>query len=118
MHALMGSSPVVCQKSISNSKSDINLTVLGDGDDGGDEDEDDVSPSGGMIITLIFEINSLLALPLLWRMMMPLVGALVLPVDRDLSWTMMMGRLMPRPSNFESLYPQSELLILKQLQVR
>ncbi|KAF8442020.1 hypothetical protein L210DRAFT_987512 [Boletus edulis BED1] len=40
-HALMGSSPIVCRKSISNSKSDIDLTVLGGGDGGDDEDEDD-----------------------------------------------------------------------------
>jgi hypothetical protein len=42
MHALMGSSPIVCRKSISNSKLDIDLTVLGGGDGGDDEDEDDV----------------------------------------------------------------------------
>jgi hypothetical protein len=47
--------------------------------------------------------------------MMPLTEALVLPLDRDPSQIMMTGRLMPHPSNFESLYLQSELLIPKQL---
>ena len=41
MHALMGSSPIVGRKSILNSKSDIDLTVLRGGD-GEDKDEDDV----------------------------------------------------------------------------
>ena len=45
MHALMGSSPIVSRKSISNSKSDIDLTVLGGGDIEDGKDEDSISPS-------------------------------------------------------------------------
>jgi len=108
----------ICWKSFSNSKLDIDLTVLGGRNGESDEDEDNVSPLDGMIVSLIFEINSLLALPPPWRMMMPLVGALILSLDRDPSRIMMMGRLIPHPSNFESLYLQSELLISKQLWVQ
>ncbi|KIJ61907.1 hypothetical protein HYDPIDRAFT_169487 [Hydnomerulius pinastri MD-312] len=55
MHALMGTSPVASRKSISNSKSDIDLTVLGgeEGEDGDDFSrrtptpmEDDDAPLG------------------------------------------------------------------------
>ena len=113
MHALTGSSPIVSQKSILNSKSDIDLTVLRGGD-GEDEDEDDVSLLSNMIILLIFEINSLLIVLLPpWKMMMPLEGALVLPLNEDPSQIIVIGRLIPCPSNFESLCLQSELLIFK-----
>ena len=105
--------PIVSQKSILNSKSDIDLTVLRGGD-GEDKDEDDVSLLSNMIILLIFEINSLLVILLPpWKMIIPLEGALVLSLNEDPFWIIVIGRLIPCPSNFESLCLQSELLIFK-----
>jgi hypothetical protein len=76
-----------------------------------------LSPPKKMITPLIFEISSLLvALPPPWRMMMLLEEALVLLLDKDPSQIMVMGRMIPPPSNFdESLYLRTEQLILKQL---